>query len=243
MNKSYNNLEEGCSEEFHIAFPQASAQSNNLLIHSPSEIWGYDEKRLILGVVASCHMEANVWYVWYRDGIKIKEGNKNCCLPITSQGTYVVEVCCGEVKETSMPVFVSSPSELEPTVSKTNSTAATVSVPQLPVVDKQEINFSVKDEIGRGSYGVVYRGKWAGTDVAVKHVRIRNAKRLRLVMETEVRFHSMVRHPNIIQLMAVSYLKNSVYIVSELIKGRNLEDLLFNDGEESFQLKAAIGLM
>ncbi|XP_020608738.1 dual specificity protein kinase shkC-like [Orbicella faveolata] len=52
-------------------------------------------------------------------------------------------------------------------------------------------------------------------------------------METEVRLHSIVRHPNIVQLMAISYLKNSIYLVSELIKGRNLEELLFSDDENS----------
>jgi len=47
----------------------------------------------------------------------------------------------------------------------------------LPVVEKEEIKFSFKDEIGRGSFGVVCKGVWAGTDVAVKHVKTRNAKR------------------------------------------------------------------
>ena len=56
---------------------------------------------------------------------------------------------------------------------------------------------------------------------------------LQLVMETEVRIHSIVRHPNIVQIMAISYLKNSIYLVSELIKGRNLEEVLLNDDENS----------
>ena len=52
-------------------------------------------------------------------------------------------------------------------------------------------------------------------------------------MEMEVRIHSMVHQPNIVQIMAVSYLKNSIYLVSELIKGRSLEELPFNDDESS----------
>ena len=39
-------------------------------------------------------------------------------------------------------------------------------VPAVPVLDKEEITFS--EEIGRGSFGVVFKGSWAGTDVAVK---------------------------------------------------------------------------
>ena len=52
-------------------------------------------------------------------------------------------------------------------------------------------------------------------------------------METEVRIHSMVHQPNIVQIMAISYLKNPIYLVSELIKGLSLEELLFNDDETS----------
>ena len=39
--------------------------------------------------------------------------------------------------------------------------------------------------------------------------------------------HRLVRHPNIVQIMAIAFMKNAIYLVSELIKGPNLEDLLF----------------
>ena len=224
-------LEEG--DESKIVFPQADAQPSSPILHSPSEVWGYDGNQLILGVVSSCHMSLNAWYIWYCDGIKIKEGNKNCCLPISSPGSYSVEVHSGEQKKTSEPVLVCNLSDSVSPSSFAADTSVNENVTQLPVVEKEEINFSAKDEIGRGSFGIVYKGVWAGTEVAVKHVKIPNARRLRSVMETEVRLHSMVRHPNIIQLMAISYLKNSIYLVSELIKGRNLEELLFSDDENS----------
>ena len=107
-------------------------------------------------------------------------------------------------------------------------------VPAVPVLDKKEITFS--EEIGRGSFGVVFIGSWAGTDVAVKVLKLRNARRLQSVIETEVRVHDMIRHPNIVQIMAVSILKNSIYVVSEYINGRNLDEVLFGEGEESTKL-------
>ena len=220
-------------EGFKVVFPNADAQSSSLILHPPSEVWGYDDKQLILGVVSSCHMSSNAWYVWYRDGIQIKAGNKHCCLPVSSPGSYHIAVHCGEQKTTSEPVLVCDFSDLGPPSVSAFDTSAKANVPQLPVVEKGEINFSAKDELGRGSFGVVYKGVWAGTEVAVKHVKIRNAKRLQTVVETEVRIHSMIRHPNIVQIMAISYLKNSIYLVSELINGRNLEELLFNDDENS----------
>lgn len=60
--------------------------------------------------------------------------------------------------------------------------------------------------------------------------------RLQSVIETEVRVHDMIRHPNIVQIMAVSILKNSIYVVSEYINGRNLDEVLFGEGEESTKL-------
>ncbi|XP_022807184.1 cyclin-dependent kinase 1-like [Stylophora pistillata] len=226
--------DEPTSEEgFKVVFPNADAQSSSLILHPPSEVWGYDDKQLILGVVSSCHMSSNAWYVWYRDGIQIKAGNKHCCPPVSSPGSYHIAVHCGEEKTTSEPVLVCDLSDLGPPSVSAFDTSAKANVPQLPVVEKGEINFSAKDELGRGSFGVVYKGVWAGTEVAVKLVKIRNAKGLQRVVETEVRIHSMIRHPNNVQIMAISYLKNSIYLVSELINGRNLEELLFNDDENS----------
>ena len=41
--------------------------------------------------------------------------------------------------------------------------------------------------------------------------------------------HGLVRHPNIVQIIAIPVLKNAIYLLSELIKGPNLDDLLFSD--------------
>ena len=70
-----------------------------------------------------------------------------------------------------------------------------------------------KDEVGRGSFGVFFKGHWAGTEVAKKHIKIRNVKCIQSVLEREVKVHSMLRHPNIAQIMAQSYLKNSILVV------------------------------
>ena len=230
VDRCYNSSSD---DECGYIFPQATAQPSSLILHPPSEIWGYDRNELIMGVVASCHNAADAWYVWHRDGIKIKEGKTCCCVQIKAPGSYTVEVHSGEEKATSDPVMVCVISEFESPTSPVPSTSVTDSHCLLPVVEKEEITFSQKDEIGRGSFGVVYKGVWAGTNVAVKHVKIRHAKRIQSVVEREVRLHSMARHPNIVQIMAISFLKNSIYIVSELIGGHNLEELLFSDDGES----------
>ena len=97
----------------------------------------------------------------------------------------------------------------------------------LPIVQKNQITFA--NEIGRGTFGVVFKGVWSGTEVAIKDIPVRNAKRIKSVMETKVQVHTMVRHPNITQIMAVSMEKNHIYLISEFIDGANLEQLLFGD--------------
>jgi len=69
--------------------------------------------------------------------------------------------------------------------------------------------------------------------VAVKQITLRNAQRIRPVLKMEVKVHSMIRHPNIVQIMEISFLKNSILLVSEFIDGRNLEELPFADDHDN----------
>lgn len=66
------------------------------------------------------------------------------------------------------------------------------------MVEREEIKFFIKDEIGRGVFGVVFKGEWVGIEVVVKKINFRNVKRIRLVFETEVKVYSMVRYLNIV---------------------------------------------
>ena len=236
LNKTFDDSSKPPSDEppdFRYEFPQAGENSKRLILHNPSEIRGYDGHQLIIGGVVSCHMTHGARFVWYRNGVKIKEGHPLCCLPINEPGSYGVEVSRGDWREVSDPIEIhpislsrtsQSPSaEKVPKESLHEGTydgdhveeqqtrqKENVAVSAVPVVDKEEITFS--EELGRGSFGVVFKGSWAGTDVTVKVLKLRNARRLKSVIETEVCVHGMIRHPNIVQIMAVSILKNSIYM-------------------------------
>ena len=53
-----------------------------------------------------------------------------------------------------------------------------------------------------------------------------DAKRLQASVESEIKVHRLVRHRNIVQIMAISFLKNAIHLLSKLIKGSNSDDLL-----------------
>ena len=64
----------------------------------------------------------------------------------------------------------------------------------------------------------------------------KKVKAVQSVIESKVFIQSKLRHPNVIQLMAVSTGKSSIYIVSELVSGINLDDILFGEGDTTKNL-------
>lgn len=224
--------EESTSQFF---YPCRDMSSDDIIIHHPLEIWGYDKNKLILGVVISLMDNPEVEYVWYNGDNIVRQGRNLCCIPINEPGIYKVAVKVDGKAEISKPIKVELLKNLEDPPNEerkkyTEPEASVKSPHSLPFVDKDQVIFT--NEIGRGSFGVVFKGVWSGTDVAIKDIKVRNAKRLKSVMETEVQVHTMVRHPNITQIMAVSMEKNHIYIISEFVDGANLEELLFGEDVE-----------
>lgn len=115
-----------------------------------------------------------------------------------------------------------------------NSSSASPNIPQIP---SSQIVFNKNvDVIGRGAFGTVYKGMWAKTEVAIKEIKIKRRKTdseatitsLTADIQKEVHLNGLLRHPNIATLMAFSIDSHAVYLVSELIKGYNLDELLFD---------------
>jgi class 3 adenylate cyclase len=65
------------------------------------------------------------------------------------------------------------------------------------IIDYNEVQ--VGQQIGLGSYGVVYKGKWKGVDVAVKRfIKQKLDERRMLEFRAEMAFLSELHHPNIV---------------------------------------------
>jgi len=100
----------------------------------------------------------------------------------------------------------------------------------VPEVDVKDINIDYSAKLGSGAFGVVYKGNWTGSDVAVKSLAInkRTKKAMLRLVEQEITVSSKLRHPNIVQFMAVARTATDVYLVHEFINGCNMEDAIFD---------------
>lgn len=110
------------------------------------------------------------------------------------------------------------------TTAKTPQTSG-VSLCTVPRVDLADVNLG--KEIGRGGSGIVYKGCWIGTKVAVKEIVIKRMKISKQIVDRELCVHSQLRHPNIVMLMAFAMESDRLYLVSELIDGVTLDNCLF----------------
>nr|ADR83584.1 mitogen-activated protein kinase kinase kinase 7 [Apis cerana cerana]ADR83585.1 mitogen-activated protein kinase kinase kinase 7 [Apis cerana cerana] len=89
----------------------------------------------------------------------------------------------------------------------------------------EEINYDeieTEQVVGKGSFGVVWKGKWKGQYVAIKYINFEGEKK---AFTIEVRQLSRVIHPNIVKLYGACT-KNPVCLVMEYAEGGSLYNVL-----------------
>ena len=91
------------------------------------------------------------------------------------------------------------------------------------LVSESELAFG--SVLGSGSYGEVRRGKWRGTDVAIKTYFAQTDKANILDFESEVQMLSTLRHPNILQFLGL-VTQPKMSIVTELMPRGSLFQIL-----------------
>jgi Protein tyrosine and serine/threonine kinase len=101
------------------------------------------------------------------------------------------------------------------------------------------------EELGRGSYGVVFAGLWGKTQVAIKHMAgDYSAEQLgEFLAEAEV-MRGIPAHPNVIGFLGLVVVAdmNSPALVVELCDGADLEDFLEKNGPISQPLPILLGV-
>src|SRR6516162_11813960 len=94
--------------------------------------------------------------------------------------------------------------------------------------------YQLKEEIGRGSMGVVYRGKQIalGRDVAIKvlpQALAHDASYIaRFIREAQI--IAGLNHPNIVQIYDAGQQGGLLYFVMEFVQGPTIGSLLLIDG-------------
>ena len=103
----------------------------------------------------------------------------------------------------------------------------------------QEINFNeieTEEIVGKGSFGVVWKGKWRGQCVAIKLINSEGEKK---AFAVEVQQLSRVTHPNIVKLFGACT-KNPVCLVMEYAEGGSLYNILHSNIESNYTAGHAI---
>ncbi|XP_044002104.1 mitogen-activated protein kinase kinase kinase 7-like [Aphidius gifuensis] len=120
-------------------------------------------------------------------------------------------------------------SSLMSTASTQTSQQQQTQVPKLKSPNQQsfakEIDYNeieIKEVVGKGSFGVVRKGRWRNIDVAIKHI---NTESERIAFGIELVQLSRVSHPNIVRLYGACT-KNPVCLVMEYAEGGSLYNVL-----------------
>jgi serine/threonine protein kinase len=118
----------------------------------------------------------------------------------------------------------------------------------VPILTKAG-RYELREELGRGAMGVVYRAHdpVIGRDVAVKTMHLSEAgtgmSREELIgrFQTEARAAGLLTHPNIVVVFDAGEEEGIFYITMELVEGRSLQSML--DAQQVFPLPRIIKLM
>jgi polo-like kinase 4 len=94
--------------------------------------------------------------------------------------------------------------------------------------------YDLGQELGRGSFGVVYRAKHrtSGKDVAIKVIDLSDMRQRGLMEKvySEIKVHRELRHPNIVQCLHCGHDNDHLYMVLELCNQGNLYTYLQRQG-------------
>jgi len=86
-----------------------------------------------------------------------------------------------------------------------------------------------EEELGRGSFGVVYKGKWRYVPVAIKHVKIASKDYLEDLHHEAMVLLELRPHPNVYGILGVCWEKDHYAIITEYLAGGSLDKFLQNN--------------
>ena len=178
--------------------------------------------------------------MWFKDEELVISDPGACLLVVEEPGIYQCVVKFGNVTEVSNPISIISVTEAtgfsspEPEAQRPNrdhpeqdqAAQAPASVDQIespcvsvPEVLVDELNIDTAHTLG--AFGTVRRGHWAGSDIAVKTIKISKrgkGQMLRMIV-SEVGISARLRQLNIVQFLPITKEPSAVHLVKEFIDG------------------------
>jgi len=158
-------------------------------------------------------------------------------------------------RHSAIPAPVTSPTPLPPTspfaaggagagvgAHAAESTAAGFSTSSatgsFPVIPYAELAFA--EELGRGAYGVVYKGRWKSGEVAIKQLVATLSPEVEARFAKEILHHGGLHHENIVRLLGVCLERRRYCMVVELMPEGSLSQVLKNGRELPWELRWSI---
>jgi serine/threonine-protein kinase CTR1 len=98
-------------------------------------------------------------------------------------------------------------------------------------IDYSQLELESKP-LGSGAFGIVYKAKYHGSDVAVKKINTANLESAKAVedFKSEIAIMRQLRHPNIVLFMGAITESNDICIVTQYCNNGDLYNILHKKG-------------
>ncbi|PPR97032.1 hypothetical protein GOBAR_AA23634 [Gossypium barbadense] len=100
-------------------------------------------------------------------------------------------------------------------------------------------NFSLKNKLGKGGFGTVYKGTWRNNDVAVKRVS-KKSHQGKQEFIAEVTTIGHLNHKNLVKLIGWCYEKREFLLVYEYMPHGSLDKFIFCDDKPTLQEESTL---
>eukprot|EP01090_Pellita_catalonica_P016797 TRINITY_DN4926_c0_g2_i1.p1 TRINITY_DN4926_c0_g2~~TRINITY_DN4926_c0_g2_i1.p1 ORF type:complete len:578 (+),score=134.37 TRINITY_DN4926_c0_g2_i1:40-1773(+) len=93
-------------------------------------------------------------------------------------------------------------------------------------ISYEDLSFQYDSVHDQGAFGCIYKGKYCGTDVAIKQLSYPTDVDVRKYIDREMDVLRHMRHPNIVQLLGLAQHGKKFFLVTDFMKEGNLRQLL-----------------
>ncbi|CAL9234611.1 unnamed protein product [Arabidopsis halleri] len=97
-------------------------------------------------------------------------------------------------------------------------------------------NFNAENKLGQGGFGMVFKGKWEGRDIAVKRVS-EKSRQGKQEFISEIKTIGNLNHKNLVKLLGWCYERKEFLLVYEYMPNGSLDRYVFVEDKSSSNLK------